>query len=188
MSVGKRLRFEIFKRDRFTCQYCGRRPPDVTLECDHVVAVAEGGSDEPANLTTSCWDCNRGKGAESLGEVMPHLDELERLAAVQEMLERKRDMALQIAVAETLRQGEDDAIGYIEDLWAEVLNSGHFERESVRRFLGLGLSVDDLSRAVHTVAAKGHLRGADRWRYYCGIYWKVLKERKEPLPTDTESL
>jgi 5-methylcytosine-specific restriction endonuclease McrA len=29
MAVSKRTRFEVFKRDRFTCQYCGKRPdPD----------------------------------------------------------------------------------------------------------------------------------------------------------------
>lgn len=41
-STGKRLRFEVFKRDHFTCQYCGAQPPDIVLVADHIVAVAEG--------------------------------------------------------------------------------------------------------------------------------------------------
>lgn len=61
MGVSKRKRFEIFKRDKFTCQYCGRKSPAVVLECDHIQAVANGGTDEIENLVTACFDCNRGK-------------------------------------------------------------------------------------------------------------------------------
>jgi 5-methylcytosine-specific restriction endonuclease McrA len=59
MAVSKSIRFEIFARDTFTCQYCGRRPPDVVLELDHIHPVSKGGSDEVINLITSCYDCNR---------------------------------------------------------------------------------------------------------------------------------
>lgn len=37
MAVSKRLRYEILRRDEFTCRYCGRRAPDVQLTIDHVV-------------------------------------------------------------------------------------------------------------------------------------------------------
>lgn len=30
--LSKRIRFEVFKRDSFTCQFCGRTPPEVILE------------------------------------------------------------------------------------------------------------------------------------------------------------
>jgi 5-methylcytosine-specific restriction endonuclease McrA len=59
-------RFEILRRDKFTCQYCGRKPPEVTLEVDHIFPVSKGGTNDPGNLTTSCYDCNRGKGADLL--------------------------------------------------------------------------------------------------------------------------
>lgn len=42
-SIGPKLRFEVFKRDLFTCQYCGRKAPDVVLHCDHVKPVASNG-------------------------------------------------------------------------------------------------------------------------------------------------
>lgn len=61
MSISKRLRFEVFKRDNFTCQYCGARPPDTVLEVDHVHPRCEGGLDGIENLKTACWNCNRGK-------------------------------------------------------------------------------------------------------------------------------
>lgn len=59
--IGKRLRFEIFKRDGFRCTYCGATPVDRPLHVDHVKAVAEGGTDDPFNLVTACDACNLGK-------------------------------------------------------------------------------------------------------------------------------
>lgn len=59
--MSPRLRFEIFKRDDFTCVYCGRRAPSVILHVDHVQARANEGTDHPINLATSCKACNMGK-------------------------------------------------------------------------------------------------------------------------------
>ena len=61
MSIRPRDRFLTFRRDNFTCQYCGKTPPEVKLECDHIVARAKGGSDDLGNLITSCRECNIGK-------------------------------------------------------------------------------------------------------------------------------
>lgn len=62
-GISQKLRFEIFQRDKFTCQYCGRTKDGdkVKLELDHIVPVSKGGTDEINNLTTSCRDCNQGK-------------------------------------------------------------------------------------------------------------------------------
>jgi len=40
-AISKKLRFEVYKRDKFTCQYCGRKAPDVILEIDHINPVAK---------------------------------------------------------------------------------------------------------------------------------------------------
>jgi hypothetical protein len=69
MSNQKKLRFEIFKRDSFVCQYCGSHPPKAILHVDHIVPVADGGENDEDNLTTSCAACNLGKGARSLKDV-----------------------------------------------------------------------------------------------------------------------
>lgn len=66
--LSKKIRFEVFKRDKFTCQYCGRSAPDVVLEVDHIKPVAEGGDNDIINLVTSCFDCNRGKGKRKLSD------------------------------------------------------------------------------------------------------------------------
>ncbi|MEY5098935.1 MAG: hypothetical protein RJA36_1654, partial [Pseudomonadota bacterium] len=65
-KFSKRTRFEIFKRDGFTCQYCGAHPPGVLLHLDHIVALAAGGADDEDNLITACEPCNLGKGARDL--------------------------------------------------------------------------------------------------------------------------
>ena len=62
MSIGPRLRFIVFKRDNFTCQYCGKKPPSVELHCDHVAPRSNGGEDTQENLITACDECNLGKG------------------------------------------------------------------------------------------------------------------------------
>lgn len=67
-SIPKRIRFEVFKRDKFTCQYCGRMAPDVILEIDHIEPVSKGGSNDILNLVTACRDCNRGKGDKELSD------------------------------------------------------------------------------------------------------------------------
>ena len=60
-TLPKSLRHKILKRDRYTCQACGARAPDVELEVDHKIPISRGGKDEESNLTTLCKDCNRGK-------------------------------------------------------------------------------------------------------------------------------
>ena len=67
--VGKKLRFEILKRDEFKCRYCGRSQADgATIHVDHVIPVATGGRNDPENLVTACADCNLGKSARMIGD------------------------------------------------------------------------------------------------------------------------
>lgn len=93
-STGKRLRFEIFKRDGFTCQYCGAQPPDVVLVVDHIHPVSKGGDNDPLNLITSCEPCNQGKADKTLGDriVRPDADLL-YLETQQEAAEIERYLA-----------------------------------------------------------------------------------------------
>lgn len=60
-SLTKKIRFEVFKRDNFKCQYCGCSAPDKVLEVDHMIPISKNGTNDMLNLVTSCFDCNRGK-------------------------------------------------------------------------------------------------------------------------------
>lgn len=60
------IRSKVFERDNYTCQYCHAR--GVELECDHVIPISLGGTNEMGNLVTACRDCNRSKRAKALEE------------------------------------------------------------------------------------------------------------------------
>jgi 5-methylcytosine-specific restriction endonuclease McrA len=62
----KMTRREIFRRDNFTCQYCGRHMPDLTI--DHVLPRHLGGKHIWLNVVTACPTCNHRKGGRRLDE------------------------------------------------------------------------------------------------------------------------
>lgn len=62
--VTPKIRFEVLKRDNFTCQYCGAHGEGVVLEVDHIIPISKGGTSDMGNLITACFDCNRGKGSD----------------------------------------------------------------------------------------------------------------------------
>ncbi len=55
----KLTRLEIFKRDKYTCQYCGKESKQLTL--DHVIPRFRGGQHTWENVVSACVSCNRRK-------------------------------------------------------------------------------------------------------------------------------
>lgn len=89
-GIPQSVRFEVFKRDKFKCQYCGRYAPDVILEVDHILPVSKGGKNEIINLLTSCFDCNIGKSDKLLSDetsILKQRDQLEQLQIRREQIE-----------------------------------------------------------------------------------------------------
>lgn len=178
MGLSKRVRFEVFKRDKFTCAYCGRRPPEVILECDHIVPRCEGGPDNIENLVTSCDACNRGKSGKGLGDVAPAVDEMQRLEAMQEMAERGRLIRAQIFAAEDTRNAEEEmarlVIGWWEEMTGWYVTPYHMSRRTatILRFVS-EIGPDEVRDAVRVVAGKKHAGAFDDhvqgWRYFCGV-------------------
>jgi 5-methylcytosine-specific restriction endonuclease McrA len=54
-------RNNIFKRDHWTCQYCGKQPGGEELTIDHVLPRSQGGVSSWENCVLACIDCNKGK-------------------------------------------------------------------------------------------------------------------------------
>jgi 5-methylcytosine-specific restriction endonuclease McrA len=54
-------RRNVFKRDRFTCQYCGRQPGGDELTIDHVIPRSLGGTSTWENCVLACIECNSAK-------------------------------------------------------------------------------------------------------------------------------
>ena len=55
-------RFNVFLRDRFTCQYCGDGFPTHDMTFDHIVPRSRGGRTVWSNVVTACGACNLMKG------------------------------------------------------------------------------------------------------------------------------
>lgn len=62
-------RFNVFLRDLFECQYCGRRMPTADLTFDHVVPRCRGGRTNWENVATACVRCNHAKGRFLVSEI-----------------------------------------------------------------------------------------------------------------------
>lgn len=63
-DVSLRLRFQVLRRDNFTCVQCGASPaknPSVELHIDHIMPWSKGGDTVYENLQTLCSKCNLGK-------------------------------------------------------------------------------------------------------------------------------
>ena len=56
----------ILRRDNYTCQYCGRKGEDMTI--DHVIPRSHGGEDSWENLVCACSECNARKGERTPGQ------------------------------------------------------------------------------------------------------------------------
>ena len=55
-------RFNVFARDKNTCQYCGKRFSRSELNLDHVIPRSQRGLSTWENIVCSCFRCNRVKG------------------------------------------------------------------------------------------------------------------------------
>jgi 5-methylcytosine-specific restriction endonuclease McrA len=56
-------RFNVFLRDRFSCQYCNQAFPSHELTFDHVIPRSRGGRTTWTNVVTACSVCNLRKGS-----------------------------------------------------------------------------------------------------------------------------
>lgn len=134
--LSKKLRFEVFKRDLFTCQYCGRKAPDVVLHVDHIKPVSKGGKNELMNMVTSCLECNLGKGAKTLSDqstVERQRRQAEMLAQRREQIEMLRDWQIEMLAQENLEIDAVDAL--VNKLTNNEWSLSEYGRNNVRTLL-----------------------------------------------------
>ncbi len=181
-NPSTRSRFETFKRDCFTCQYCGRKPPSVTLHLDHIVPVSRGGTNERSNLITSCQECNAGKSDVPLGQVPDPIhktlqDQVERMEQVKEYnkwisnVKKYRDMEFKVVEDAFL-----DMLGPHSDTYP--LNPDWIV--SLRTFLKDLPSGAVLEAMRITCERKPYTswRGG-AFKYFCGVCWSMIKQQAE---------
>jgi hypothetical protein len=166
MSVTKRTRFEVLRRDNHTCRYC--RATDAPLTVDHVTPVALGGSDSPDNLVAACRDCNAGKSSAAPDATL--------VSNVAEDAVRWRIAMQQAAAWSTASlEGDEKYTTQFTDIWWKYLPADH--ESSLLAMKRAGLPVADLLYAARVAQ---DARGVeDRWRYFCGVAWKRLQLLQE---------
>lgn len=118
MAITKKIRFEVFKRDKFTCQYCGQSAPDVTLQVDHIEPKAKGGSDDMMNLVTSCVACNQGKKDRPLSDQSVIQ---KRKRQLDELQERREQLEMLMQWQRGLMDLDDETINALHELWKQCV-------------------------------------------------------------------
>jgi len=171
MSLSKKLRFEVFKRDGFQCAYCGQTPPAVALEVDHIDPKSKGGKDDIDNLITACFNCNRGKRDIPLDKIPNKLNEnLEILKEKEDQLKEYRKYVLKV------RKRIDKDIDLIEKQYSIYFPTYTFlesARNSCRRFIEI-MDVHTLIDCMDMACLKKD-DPQKAWSYFCGICWNKIK-------------
>jgi len=175
MSITKKLRFEVFKRDGFQCAYCGKTPPEAILEIDHIVPKAKKGKDDINNLITSCFDCNRGKRDISLKRIPNKMTEnLEILKSKESQLKEYRKYTKKIEH----RINKD--IAKIDDIFQETYPerclSEKFKIVSVKLFIK-SLPLEEVKDAMNIATSYKGNDFESCVRYFCGICWRKIRDK-----------
>lgn len=172
MSVSRRLRYEILRRDDYACRYCGGRAPDVQLTVDHILPVALGGSDEADNLVAACAACNAGKS--SVNPDQPLVEQVSadalRWASLQGdaryLLQSYRDQFAQRWAQ--WHYGDNESPLPLPDNWPD----------SLEQFFRAGLEIEAVLDLID-VAGRSRAPVDRTFRYFCGCCWRRLTERQQ---------
>jgi len=183
MNITKRIRFEAFKRDGFICQYCGKHPPEVMLEIDHIEPKSKGGSDDLNNLITSCFDCNRGKSNIELKKIPNSLNENK------EILEEREKQYLEYhkliaRIDKRINKEILQVTQLYESYFTNWIIKEQFQKITLRKFIEI-LGVDSVLSAMEQSCLK--FKGSRQFyktgisanqatiKYFCGICWNKIK-------------
>ena len=176
MAVSKRTRFEVLRRDDYTCRYCGQSAPDVKLTVDHVMPKALGGTDAPSNLVAACVDCNAGKASSAPDAATVADVHAEALR----WAERTRQ-AYAVLVEDVHRADE-----YVEE-FREAWTDSEIERgwqASIARFYRMGVPIELVVDAARRALSNTKVApGVARFKYMCGIIWNQVSAVTEAVST-----
>jgi hypothetical protein len=173
MSASKKIRFEIFKRDGFKCAYCGKSPPAVVLEVDHIEPKAKGGKDDINNYITACFDCNRGKRDIPLEKIPSQIQE--NLDVIREKESQLKEYRRFIAKIEKRLTNDFEEINDIYSKhYPEWEFSDQFKNVSLRRFLQL-LPKHRVIEALNIAMIKWPNNKDRVIPYFCGICWNMIR-------------
>lgn len=175
ITIGKRLRFEIFARDGFTCKYCGRQSDVVPLQIDHVLPVCQGGTNDPENLVTACADCNAGKSGKRIIQHAP--TEQDRLRLAQERAEQAQAFS---AAKDSMKARQELRQSFI-DWWCECTGRDDVRLAQFRIVFSFVEEFGPQTVMDWIEMAAGRTSGSDLdiCKYVCGIRRNVLAAQEK---------
>jgi hypothetical protein len=149
--LSRAVRFEVFKRDQFKCQYCGGTAPEVVLHVDHIEPVSKGGDNELTNLITACGPCNLGKRDKRLDDSSAVM---KSRAQLEELQERREQLEMMMEWRTGLRELADETVDRLVIYWQKlapgyVLNENG--KATVKRLQGK-YTVESIMKAMDTAA------------------------------------
>lgn len=173
-NISIRLRFEILKRDKFTCQYCGANPPNVTLEIDHIKPVYLGGDNVPENLITSCSDCNKGKSKNPLTETILKVEQKIVL-----LKEKRKQYKEYIKLMKEFGDNKDSELDLIESIYISYFPDYYlldsFKLNSIRNFIDK-LDIITVKDAMR-IACSTVPHDSQSLKYFCGICHNKIRQK-----------
>lgn len=171
-SISKKLRFEVFKRDSFTCVYCGCTPPGVVLEIDHIDPVSRGGGNNIENLVTSCFSCNRGKSATPLSAIPASIS-----ANLGELKEKEAQIKEYRKFITSIKRRKTRDINKVASIYSEYFEeyqlTEHYKINTVGMFLEK-LPIHEVEHAMHKACGYTNCSDASL-KYFCGICWNKVR-------------
>jgi hypothetical protein len=186
MAITKKIRFEVFKRDGFTCQYCGKHPPETTLEIDHIKPKSKNGSDDINNLITSCFDCNRGKSNIELKIIPNSLNENKEI-----LIEREKQYIeyhkLLAKINKRVNLEIEDICQVYYSYFPGSTPTELFKKETIKKFIDklnhfVVKDAMEISCSKLQNSKKQYIN--NRWvesgelalKYFCGICWNKTRD------------
>lgn len=183
-----KLRFEVFKRDSFKCQYCGASAPDALLQADHINPVKHGGKNDIINLITSCAKCNMGKGATPLDDNTAMAKSKKQM---DELNERRQQLEMMVKWKQTLSDINSNAFSAINDLfladgWKLDQNCISIIKAIIRKY-GFEEAYDATVISIETYGLPQQVSQGSYWqvervvRKIGGICFNRKRQRENPV-------
>lgn len=149
-TISPKTRFEVFKRDAFTCQYCGASAPETVLRVDHIHPVSKGGDNDLMNLITSCFRCNSGKS-----DVLLSDDSViqKQRAMLEELNERRTQLEMMLKWREGLKNMAQQSVDIAHEAWSKkacgwsLNENGQKELTQLLKRIPLGIVLDAIESA-----------------------------------------
>lgn len=187
-AISKSAGFEVFKRDSFTCQYCGRKAPDVLLVIDHIKPVSKDGTNDLLNLITACKDCNAGKSDKELKD---HTVIDKQRQQLEELQERKEQIEMMFEWQKGLSDLDGQIIQQLSDFWSEQVPGYSLSETGIKGLKSLKrkFDLDEIMQAMK-IASEQYLKFQDgaptkesvefAWKKVGGICSNRRRQEEKP--------